>query len=181
MSGSGSIRPRAGEFAEFYAGYVAAVPDGDVRALLASQLGRFQTLLRLGDERATQPYAPGKWSTKDVVLHLADAERVFAFRALWFARGEASPLPGFDQDPWVRAGGATTRRLEDLLQELELARQCTIALVDSFSAEDWLARGVASGAQVSVRALVWVIAGHAEHHLGVLKGYGIGVGEPRAR
>jgi hypothetical protein len=169
-----TIRPAEPDFAPFYAGYVAAVPEGDVRATLRSQLAELESFGRHNEETASRPYAPGKWTLKQLAQHLADGERVFSLRLLWFARGDASPLPGFDQDTWVANGDANSRSFASLVDELLAARQSTLTLVDNLDDNGWGRHGIASGMPITVRALAWILAGHAAHHLRVLAQHGVG-------
>jgi len=169
-------RPAAGEFAPFYAGYVAAVPEGDIVATLEREGRDFVAELRaLAPGRAAHRYAPGKWTIAEVVAHVADAERVFTYRALRFGRGDATPLPGFEQDLWVPASHAGSRPFAALLDELEAVRAASLHLFRSFEPEDWDRAGEASGLPVSVRGLAWIAAGHALHHRRILvERYGLG-------
>ena len=163
-------RPGPDEYAPFYAGYIEKVPEGDPRAQLARATEETRRLLdAFGDERAGQPYAPGKWSVKDVATHLADTERVMAYRALRIARGDTTPLAGFDQDDYVRAAGANRRPLSDLLAELSAVRVGSFALFTGLDEEAFLRRGTANGNPVSVRALLYIILGHEEHHRALLR------------
>lgn len=163
-------RPAPSEFAPYYGTYVNAMPDGDVVGALAEQGEEtFRLLSALSDEQGSFRYAPGKWSIRDLVQHLADSERVFAYRALRFARGDQTSLPGFDQNPYAEAAHADRRPLRDLAAELRDIRRTTLALIRSFDGEMLGRSGVASGNTMSVRALVWVIAGHERHHLRVLR------------
>jgi hypothetical protein len=169
-------RPAPGEFAPFYAGYVAAVPEGDILATLEREGLDFVAELRaLAPDRAAHRYGPGKWTIAEVVAHVADAERVFAYRALRFGRGDATPLPGFEQDLWVPASHAGSRPFADLVDELEAVRAVSLHLFRSFEPEDWDRTGEASGLPVSVRGLAWIVAGHALHHRRILaERYGLG-------
>jgi uncharacterized damage-inducible protein DinB len=163
-------RPEADEYAPFYAGYVSLVPDGDVRALLRSQSPLTQAALHgVTDEQASRGYGPGKWTLKEVLLHMADAERVFSYRLLRIGRGDVTPLPGFEQDMWVMNSGAAARTVASIVAEFAAVRGATLALADSLSAEAWRRRGTASGKPVSARALAYVCAGHELHHLGVIR------------
>lgn len=163
-------RPSSSEFAPYYGTYVGAMPEGDVVAALAEQGGEtFALLSGLSEADGSFRYAPDKWTIRDLVQHLSDSERVFAYRALRFARGDETPLPGFDQDPYAAAARADRRPLRDLAEELRDIRRTTLALVRSFDEEMLGRSGVASGNPMSVRALVWVIAGHERHHLKVLR------------
>ena len=162
-------RPGAGEYAPFYAGYVAEMPDGDLVAALERQGEEtFALLSALPEERGEHRYAPGKWTIKDIAGHLADAERVFAYRALRFARGDTAPLAGFDENEYVRAAGAGRRPLVDLARELHAVRGATLAFLRGLPPGTAKRRGSANGVEISVRALAWVIAGHERHHIRVL-------------
>ena len=165
-----SIRPTSDEYAPFYAGYVHLAPEGDVLEVL--EQGRREThqlLDGLSDAKGAHRYAPGKWSIKGVVGHVTDAERVFAFRALWFARGDASPLPGWEQDDWFGASGFDALTLKNLLAGYDAQRDATLTLFRSLPADAWSRRGTASGNPVTVRALAWIAAGHERHHLKMLR------------
>jgi hypothetical protein len=171
-------RPGDGEHAPFYAGYVALTAEsGDVVALLAAQPAELRVLCDgLSEAEARHRYAPGKWSVKEVVCHLADAERIFAYRALRVARGDGTPLPGFDENAYVEASGADDRPLPGLLAELDAVRAATLALFRSLPPEALERRGTANGAPISVRALAYITAGHTAHHLRILRErYGLGV------
>lgn len=163
--------PGPDEHAPYYARYVSLVPQGaDVLDALERQGRDTAALLRsLPPERATFRYAPGKWSIAESAGHVADAERVFSYRALRFARGDATPLPSFEQDGWVDASGHGHRPLASLADELEVVRGATLALLRPLDAEAWTRGGTASGHHVTVRALAWIIAGHELHHVGILR------------
>lgn len=163
-------RPKAGEHNPYYAGYVAEAPGDDLVDNLEKQGTEFGAMLReIPESRGGYRYAEGKWSIREVVLHLCDAERVFAYRTLWFARGAPTELPGFDENAWVPMSGAEDRTLADLAAEFQAIRKATIAMVKPLPDEAMSRRGVASGSEVTARALVWIIAGHTAHHARVLK------------
>ena len=161
-------RPSGNEYAPFYAGYIAAVPDGDLMALLEDEETR-ALLSGLSDADARRRYAPDKWSVKEVVGHIADTERVMAYRALRFGRGDPTPVPGFDQEVFVRGASWDDRSLESLLDDLSGVRQATLSLLRGFAVDAMTRTGMASGAPVSVRALACIIAGHERHHLRILR------------
>ncbi|MCC7139913.1 MAG: DinB family protein [Planctomycetes bacterium] len=162
-------RPGPDECASEAGAYVARVAGDDAAPRLAAQVEvAARRLGPLDDARALHRYAPGKWSVKEVVGHLADTERVYAYRALSFARGDATPLPGFDEDAWTPQGRFDARPLADLLAEWTAVRAATVALFRGLPADALVRKGVANGTPVSVRALAWLAVGHAEHHLGVL-------------
>lgn len=163
-------RPATDEYAASHQAYIARVPDGDVVEILSRQLERTRALLApLPPERARHRYAPGKWSVVEVVGHVCDSERIFAYRALRIARGDATPLPGFDENTYVPAGRFDARRIEDVLAELESVRAATLTLLRTFDADAWKRRGTANQASVSARGLAYVIAGHELHHTGLLR------------
>lgn len=163
-------RPDPSEYAPFYAGYVAKVPDGDLPAILEAQIGEFfQALNPITDAKGRFAYAPGKWTIKEVLLHVVDAERVFSYRAMRIARGDTTPLPGFDEKAWVPESGANDRTVADLLGEFRAVRTATVALLRHLPADSVSRRGVASEKAITVRALAWIIAGHPIHHLGILR------------
>ncbi len=171
-----TIAPAAGEYAPHYAGYVARVPQGDVLARLRKQIGETAALLRpLDAAKASYRYAPGKWSVIEVLGHLCDAERVFAYRALRFARGDETPLAGFDENVYVPAGEFERRSIADVVAEFEAVRAATVALLGGLPEAAWVRWGVANGQRVTVRALAHIIAGHELHHVEVLRTrYGLG-------
>lgn len=161
-------RPAANEHAPFYAPYLARVPAGDLVDILARQIDEtVRPLAPLDEERAGFSYAPGKWTVRQVVTHVTDAERVFAYRALRFARGDVAPLPGFAENAWAETAG-DRRPLADLLAEWRTVRAATVALFSGLSPESWTRTGVANGTPCSVRALAAIIAGHELHHRAVL-------------
>lgn len=169
MSG-GMGRPERDEYAPSYAGYVALVPDGDLLALLAEQPATLDRLLHgLTEDQATGSFAPGEWSIKEVIGHLGDGERTFGYRAFCFSRGERSALPGFEQDDYVREANSNARTLADLLEELTLLRRANLLAYRHLAPEVGLRRGVASGVEVSVRALLAIMAGHFVSHLDDLR------------
>lgn len=162
--------PAADEYDAWYAGYVAKIGDADALAVLERQADTAAAMLAaIPESRAGYRYAEGKWSIRQIVLHLADAERIFAYRALRIARGDQTPLPGFDENAYAPASGADERTLADLVAELGAVRRATIALFRGLPSEAFERRGTASGATISVRALAYIIAGHERHHLEVLR------------
>ena len=165
-----AMRPAPDEYAPYYGTYIGKVADGDIVGTLRDQIGGTVSYLRsIPASREGHRYAPGKWSIRQVVGHLSDAERVFAYRALRFARGDSTPLPGFDENEFMKRSRLDDRTLASVVDEYAAVRAASVALFDSLFPEEWLRHGTASGKEMSVRALAWVIAGHELHHLGVLK------------
>ena len=164
-----ATRPAKSEYLPYYDTYVKLVPDGDVIATLTSQMVETQSLLRaLPASVATYRYAPDKWSVNELVGHMIDSERIFTARALRFGRNDATPLPGFEQDDYVRGANFDAHPLSDLASELEAVRHATIFLFRHMDEEAWTRRGIANNAEVSVRALAYICAGHELHHREIL-------------
>lgn len=165
-----SRRPDADEHAPYYAKYIDLVPDGDLAETLERQEREAAAFLRaVPRELQEHRYAEGKWSVKEVVGHLADAERIFAYRALRIARGDATPLASFDENAYVPAGGFGAREYSSLVDEWVTVRMATLSLFRSLTDEQVGRRGVASDNPVSVRALGYIMAGHVIHHLALLR------------
>ena len=164
-------RPDRTEAGEYYFTYIDRVPDGvDIRRVLEDQLPETLELLRgIPDEKSLHRYAPGKWSIRDVVNHLSDTERLFTFRAMWFARGFDSPLPSFDQDIAWAAAKADDRSWSSLIEEFAAVRAATIGFFRDLPANAWERRGIASGNPFTVRALAYTAAGHVAHHVRILR------------
>jgi DinB superfamily len=169
-------RPLESEYAPYYRGYVAQVGEEDILPVLRAQLDHLDVLLgRVTPERETHAYAEGKWSIRELTGHLIDAERVFGYRAFCIARGETRNLPGFDENEYMLRAPYNQIDLEDLLSELRLARLSNIAMLRNLDEQAWMRIGTANDAQVSVRALAFIMAGHVRHHMGVLRErYGLG-------
>lgn len=169
-------RPEADEIPSHYVGYIKRVPELDPVMVCAAQIEITEALLHgLSENDAMYRYERGKWSVKEVVGHLADVERIMAYRALRIARGDTTPLPGFDENAYVPVAKFDSRSLADLVGELRTARAATLALLRTFDADAWRRRGTASGKPVSVRALAYMIPGHERHHVDILRTrYGVG-------
>jgi hypothetical protein len=162
-------RPAAGEHLPYYDKYIALVPDGDLIELLARNADETIALLRHQPiELADHAYAPGKWTVKEVIGHLCDAERIFTYRLLRIARNDSTALQGFDENKYVPAGQFGDRTLESLLEEFAAVRAATIALIAGLPEEGWSRSGVASDAAVSARAIAYIVAGHELHHREIL-------------
>jgi hypothetical protein len=169
-------RPEVDEIPSHWVGYIKRVPEFDPVIVCAAQIEETASLLHgLSDTEALHRYARGKWSVKEVVGHLADVERIMAYRALRIARGDTTPLPGFDENAYVPVAKFDARSVADLLGELRTARAATLALLRTFDADAWRRRGTASGKPVSVRAVAFMIPGHERHHIEILRTrYGVG-------
>lgn len=148
-----------------------AAGHDDVIALLEQQSAAWQALMAdVPEAKAGYAYAPGKWTLAEQLVHVTDTERVFSYRLMRVARGDRTPLPGFEQDEWVPQSRVSRRTLSDILAELYAVRAATLALVRSLDDEAIAQQGIASGHEVSARALVWMIAGHMAHHLELTRG-----------
>ena len=163
-------RPQPGDYASFYEKYIALVPSGDLLETLDLQPREWKFLLGgLSGPQAEFRYEPGKWSIKEALGHVTDTERIFAYRVLRIARGDKTPLSGFEQDDYVKEGNCSGRSLADILDEFSAVRQSTLTLVRSLSLEAWTRRGNANQKDVTVCALGFIIAGHAQHHRVILE------------
>lgn len=163
-------RPLETEYAPDYQSYVAHVTEDDILSAMRSQIDALDVLLdRVSPERETYRYAEGKWSIRQIIGHLIDGERVFGYRALCIARGEQQNLPGFDENAYMPNAPYEHVELEDLLNEFRLVRLSNIAMLRTLDEQAWTRMGVANGAPVSVRALVYIMVGHARHHMSVLR------------
>ncbi len=169
--------PKPGEAPNYYLGAARLVPEGDLPGAAVAEMATLRSRLAgLGEEDANTGYAPGKWSVKEVVGHLADVERLFAFRMLHVARRDPAPLPAMDQDQWAEAARHADRSLGSLLDELDTVRAATVSLLSTLDEAALDAAGEASGNRVTVRAMAWFAVGHAIHHRRILEKRYPGVG-----
>lgn len=167
-------RPDQSEFAPFYAGYIDKVPDSGPAPLMRDQIGALEKLRSLSEDKANHAYAAGKWTVKDLIGHVADAERVFSYRLTRIARGDKTPLSGFDENAWAKMAPHRKRRMADVVDEMIAIRRATLALVDSLDETTISNVGLANNNSVSARAICWIMAGHTKHHLDILaERYGV--------
>jgi uncharacterized damage-inducible protein DinB len=166
-----ATRPVEGQYLPYYDTYIRHIPDGADPLYILEKLpdAMRQALGPLTDEQARFAYAPGKWTIKEVLVHILDTERIFAYRALRFARNDQTDLPGFEQDDYVPNSEANDRPLSDILAEYATVRAATLSLFRSFSATQLERTGTANGGPASVRALLFIIPGHELHHLSILR------------
>jgi hypothetical protein len=163
-------RPDAAEYAEHYSGYIGNVPEEDLLSALGSQLESSLSLLRtIPEERATSRYAPDKWTIKQLLGHVMDCERVFGFRAFWFARNSPIALSSFDQDSFMGNVNYDKHPWTSLLRQYEHLRIATLDLFEIFDEVVWTRLGIVNNREVSIRALGYMILGHERHHLEILK------------
>lgn len=163
------MRPNKNDYDPYYENYVKLVEGEEINKILSVQSIETQDVLNsfpktMGD----YTYQAGKWTVKEVIGHLIDTERVMAYRAMCIARGEKQPLPGFNQDEYVKAGDFNKRELSDLVYEFRLLRESNMLLAKGLSNEDLSKRGVANNKVVTVLALFFIIAGHEKHHMNIL-------------
>jgi hypothetical protein len=160
------VRPADDECAEYYHRYIARALDGDLRQLLRSQRNAMtHAFMALTDAQSVHRPRPDAWNAREILGHLIDTERVFSARATHFSRGDAAPLPSFDQDAWLPFGSYGERSIESLLDEWSAVRGATTALVDHMPADGWSRRGIASEVAFTTRAALWIIPGHVQYHL----------------
>ncbi|MGG3571903.1 DinB family protein [Bacillus gobiensis] len=163
-------RPEISEYNEYYEKYISLVPDGDILQILDEQMKETIRLLQdLTEAEGQFRYSPEKWSLKEVLGHIADTERVMGYRLLTFGRGETASLPGYDIDGYVSNAVFDEQPVQDLLDNLHSVRQSTLQLLKSFTEEAWLRGGIASNFEVTVRALVYIVAGHELHHRQIIQ------------
>ena len=163
------LKPKDDEFAAFYAGYIGKVSTIGPLALLEEQLQTFGRLRELPESTGTHRYAEGKWTVKEVVGHMADTERVFSYRLLRIARADPNPLAGFDENAWAAAAPHANRVMRDVVDDMIQVRRATLSLVWSLTESAISRTGTANNKLVSARAIVWIMPGHAQHHLEILK------------
>jgi len=162
--------PERNEAAPYYFGYIDRIKSADIVGVLERQLGETLPQLKaISEERSLARYEPGKWSIREVLGHVSDAERVFLYRALWFARGFDTPLPSFDEKTSVAAAHADEVPWARHVEEFRAVREASVAFFRNLAPEGWKRSGTASGNLFTTRALAYVIAGHLDHHLAVLR------------
>ena len=163
-------RPQPGEYAPYYDRYISLVPGNDILDTLDQQRRQMMLLLSgRDDDDGDFRYAPDKWSAKEVLGHVCDTERIFAYRVLRIARADATPLEGFEQDDYVRNGPFAHRPLSDLVEDFIAVRRATLSLLRNLGEAAWSRRGIANKNEVTVRALAYIIAGHEFHHRRILE------------
>lgn len=163
-------RPQPNEYAPYYEQYVSLVPEDRIVPVLAAQPAELDAMFaNVPEERGTYAYADGKWTIKELLGHLIDGERMFAYRVLRISRGDKTPIEGFEQDGYIENAHANERSFADLLREFRLVREANVMLFDHLKPEAWAWTGTANELEISVRALVWIMAGHIRHHVAILK------------
>ena len=163
-------RPEKSEYDPYYERYVSLVQNDDVNDVLAKQTAELRNLFSgLPEEKGLHAYDEGKWTIKEVISHLIDGERMFAYRVLRIARGDKTPIEGFEQDGYIENSHANGRSFAELLDEFDLLRRANVLFFNNLKSDDWLRIGTANDVEVSVRALAFVMAGHIIHHRNILK------------
>jgi len=163
-------RPKETEYPPFYAGYVARVPETEILEALREQPTELKRIAdSLASDKERYRYAPDKWSVRELFGHLVDSERFFGHRAFCISRADANPLPGFDENFYVTQSTYDSRPLADLVKDFSLLREANSRLLENLEEAAWPREGVANGAKVTVRALAYIMTGHARHHLAVLR------------
>lgn len=163
-------KPSPEEYPEFFKIYVSLIEDDNIINVLSLQSQELQELLKnISEESANKSYAFGKWTLKEVIGHMLDNERLFIARALRIARGDKQRLPGYDQDTYVRSGRFFRRTLEDLTQEMLLLRAADLLLIKSFDETELAERGIVNDYEVTVNAILYILAGHERHHIDYIK------------
>jgi hypothetical protein len=163
-------RPEKDEYNEYYETYISLVPETDIVSVLENQIDAIEKLVgEIPEEKGTFAYAEGKWTIKDMLGHLSDGEKLFAYRALRISRADKTPIEGFEQDGYVENGNFNRRTLADLTEEFVSLRKANLYFFKNLDDTAWVRRGTASGYPFSVRALAYICAGHVRHHVNVLK------------
>lgn len=163
-------KPQQDEHAPYYSLYIDQIASDDIVSVLSSQLTDTLAIIRtIPEEKGVYRYAEGKWSIKELIGHIIDTERVFAYRALRFARNDAKPLEGFDQDPYILNANFDSCSLADLAAEFEHLRKANVYMFANLAAEAWSRTGLANDNKISVRALAYILAGHEKHHIDILQ------------
>ena len=164
------LKPETSEYNPYYEKYISLIEEGELLNALERQPSELRSLLNgLDEEKGKYAYADGKWSIKEVLSHLVDGERIFGYRVLRISRGDETPIEGFEQDGYIENSHANERSFEDLLEELSLQRNANLRMLKNLRDDGWKRLGTASQSPVSVRALGFIMAGHVQHHINILK------------
>ena len=163
-------RPAESEYDPYYVKYVSLVPEQEIIPALEKQMDELSQLVEgLPEERGTFAYADGKWTLKEVLSHIIDGERMFAYRVFRIARGDKTPIEGFEQDGYIENSHANRRSFAELMEEFSLLREANLMFFQNLEDGDWVRTGTANNVGISVRALAWIMAGHIRHHIGIIR------------
>jgi hypothetical protein len=163
-------RPQPAEYDPYYQKYVSLVPEEDIVPALENQINDLKTMFDgVPDEKGTFAYADGKWTVKEILSHLIDGERMFAYRVFRIARGDKTPIEGFEQDGYIENSHANLRPIAELFQEFALLRKANVMFFRNLEDVDWVRTGTANSVEISVRSLAWIMVGHVRHHIDILR------------
>jgi hypothetical protein len=163
-------RPQPAEYDPYYQKYVGLVPEDEIVPALDGQTDELDKLFdRVPEEKGTFAYADGKWTLKEVLSHLIDGERMFAYRVFRIARGDKTPIEGFEQDGYIENSHANRRTFSELLNEFRLLREANVLFFKNLETGDWVRTGTANNVEISVRSLAWIMVGHIRHHTAILR------------
>ena len=163
-------RPQPAEYDPYYQKYVSLVPEEDILLALKTQIDELSKLFDgVPEEKGTYAYGDGKWTVKEVLSHIIDGERMFAYRVFRIARGDKTPIEGFEQDGYIENSHANRRRITELIIEFTLLREANLMFFANLELADWTRTGTANDVEISVRSLAWIMVGHIRHHIAILK------------
>jgi len=163
-------RPQPAEYDPYYQKYIGLVPEDEIIPALESQVDELKKLFAdVPEEKGTFAYDDGKWTVKEVISHLIDAERMFAYRVFRIARGDKTPIEGFEQDGYIENSHANGRSLDELLNEFKLLREANLLFFKNLETGDWVRTGIANNVEISVRSLAWIMVVHIRHHTAILR------------
>lgn len=163
-------RPEKTEYDRYYETYISLVPETEIVSTLENQLSEIQNFsAKISEEKGAFAYAEGKWTIKELIGHMIDSEKIFAYRALRIARADRTPIEGYEQDGYIENGNFDAYRLSDLIEELTLSRRSNISFFKNLNNAAWLRKGTANNAEISVRALAFIMVGHIRHHANILE------------
>jgi len=163
-------RPATSEYDPYYEGYVSLVPEDEIIPALENQMDELSKLFgNVPEERGTYAYEDGKWTVKELVSHIIDGERMFGYRAFRIARGDKTPIEGFEQDGYIENSHANGRPIAKMVEEFALLREANLMFFENLKDEDWVRIGTANSVEISVRSLAWIMVGHVRHHLAILR------------
>ena len=163
-------RPQPAEYDPYYHKYISLVPEDDIISSLKVQIDEVAELFGgVSEEKGKFAYADGKWTIKEVLSHLIDGERMFAYRALRVARGDKTPIEGFEQDGYNENSHANRRSIAAMIDELTHLREANLMFFSNLEPADWVRTGTANDVEISVRSLAWIMVGHIRHHVAILQ------------
>ena len=163
-------KPEKSEYDPYYEKYVSLIDENELMATLESQPDEMRSITaELAEERGTFAYAEGKWTVKELLSHLVDGERMFAYRIFRIARGDRTPIEGFEQDGYIENSHANDRSFAELSDEFSLLRKANMLFLKNLDEQDWTRMGMANNVEISVRALAYIMAGHIRHHVAILR------------